>query len=152
MTTAEQSYVQHDHEALAVIFALRKCHKYIYGRAITIYTYSMPVKLIFSDRSIPSTASPRMQRWCLYADMYDLKFEYTKEVELADFLSRNPLSDVTGDGDLSSTYLASIENSFLLPNQVKDSISKDQFYQQLIRWIKKKSGQIMYQENIKELS
>lgn len=74
-----------------VIFAIKKFHRYVYGRSFKILTYSLSVKLILKDKEIPNTAAPRLQRWALFMSDYDFEIVYTKEVELADFFSRLPL-------------------------------------------------------------
>lgn len=45
LTTAERPYSQFEREALGVIFAMQKFHKYVCGRSFKIYTDSLPVNL-----------------------------------------------------------------------------------------------------------
>lgn len=48
LSSAKKAYSQHERESLAVLYALRKFHKYIHGKSITVFTDSQPVKSIFS--------------------------------------------------------------------------------------------------------
>jgi hypothetical protein len=94
LTKAEQNYPQIEKEALAIIFTLKKYHKYIYGRKFTLYTDHKPLTSIFSPtRKVPSMARARIQRWALIlaAYQYDLKFRKCVNNIPADVLSRLPL-------------------------------------------------------------
>ena len=38
LTAPEQNYAQIEHEALAIVFAIRRFHQYLYGRSFTLVT------------------------------------------------------------------------------------------------------------------
>lgn len=78
--------------------------------------------------------------------MYDLKFETTK---VADFLSRSPLPEETGDKEVSSTYIAFLDTRLFLPNQIEIYANNDEQCQQIMKW-KMKDGQILSLKIIKE--
>ena len=66
LTQAEANYAQIERKALAIIFAVRKFHQYLYGRQFVLVTVHCPLyKLLGHDQSIPSLAAARMQRWAL---------------------------------------------------------------------------------------
>ncbi|CAB4020287.1 PREDICTED: uncharacterized protein K02A2.6-like, partial [Paramuricea clavata] len=94
LTEAEKKYSQLDKEGLAMVFAVKKFHQFLYGRHFTIYTDHKPLLGIFSsERAIPQMASSRIQRWALTMSTYeyDVIFRPGKENSNADALSRLPL-------------------------------------------------------------
>ena len=94
LTSAEKKYSQLDKEGLAIVFAVKKFHQFLYGRHFTIYTDHKPLLGIFkSEKPVPLMASGRIQRWSLSlaAYQYDLIYRPGKENGNADALSRLPL-------------------------------------------------------------
>lgn len=94
LTAAEKNYSQLDKEGLAVIFGVKKFHKYIYGRRFTIVTDHKPLLGLFSEmRAVPQMASPRIQRWAVTLGAYDYVVIYKpgKAHSNADALSRLPV-------------------------------------------------------------
>lgn len=86
-------------EALAVVYMLKKFHKYLFGRKFGIYSDHQPlVGLLGHDKPIPAMSSARVQRWALQIAAYDYKSVYRKSQVIgnADALSRLPLQN-TGD-------------------------------------------------------
>ena len=77
---AEQKYAQIEREALAIIFAVRHYHQYLYGRSFTLVTDHRPLYRIFgSKEAIPPLAAsknPKMQRWVLILSAYQYNIEY----------------------------------------------------------------------------
>lgn len=99
LSDAERHSCQYECETLGIILALKRFHKCIYGKSCTVYTDSIPDKILFRDKTIPNFASPRSQRWCLLVASYNLDIQYTKEVRVVDFLSRLPLTGQTDDSE-----------------------------------------------------
>ena len=94
LAPAELNYAQIEREALAIVFAVRKFHQYLYGRQFTLVTDHHPLcKLLGSNQGVPSLAAARMQRWALILSAYQYILEYTpsSQNECADCLSRLPL-------------------------------------------------------------
>ena len=53
MSTAEKKYSQLDKEGLAMVYAVKKFHQFLYGRHFTIYTDHKPLLGIFrAERAI----------------------------------------------------------------------------------------------------
>lgn len=94
LTTAEKRYSQLDKEGLAIVFGVKKFHKYIFGRSVTIYTDHKPLLGILGEsRGIPQMASARLVRWALTLSAYNytLKYKAGSKHQNADALSRLPL-------------------------------------------------------------
>ena len=97
LSTAERKYGHLHKEALAVVFAVKKFHQFLYGRHFKIYTDHKPLLgLLNPEKVTPLTASSRMQRWALtlLAYEYELLYRPGNENGNADGLSRLPVLDV----------------------------------------------------------
>ncbi|XP_049292703.1 uncharacterized protein K02A2.6-like [Anopheles funestus] len=91
LTKTEMGYSQPDREGLALIYAVTKFHRMIFGRRFTLQTDLPPLLRIFASRMrIPVYTANRLQRWALTLLMYDFKIEYvsTEKFGNADVLSR----------------------------------------------------------------
>ncbi|XP_061506314.1 uncharacterized protein K02A2.6-like [Anopheles gambiae] len=91
LTKAEQRYSQIDREGLAIIFAVTKFHKMIFGRHFRLQTDHRPLLRIFGNKKgIPVYTANRLQRFALTLLMYDFEIEYvtTEKFGNADILSR----------------------------------------------------------------
>ena len=95
LNKAERNYSQLEKEALAIVFALKKFHNYVWGQpSIKVVTDHKPLLGLFSpDKPIPAMASGRIQRWALMLQAYNLSFVHRSGALLgtADALSRLPL-------------------------------------------------------------
>ncbi|XP_041785652.1 uncharacterized protein K02A2.6-like isoform X1 [Anopheles merus] len=91
LTKAEANYSQIDREGLAIIFAVKKFHKMLFGRHFRLQTDHRPLLRIFgSHKGIPVYTANRLQRFALQLLMYDFTIEYvqTDKFGNADVLSR----------------------------------------------------------------
>lgn len=98
LSVAEQNYSQTHREALAIIYAVKKFHKYIYGHKFIIYTDHQPLREIFNEKKGHlSVAAARMQRWAVHLSMYnyEIKYKSATKVGHADALSRLPIENST---------------------------------------------------------
>ena len=107
LSSAEKHYSQLEKEALAIVFAVKKFHYFIYGRPFLIESDHRPLMFLFGDKSgIPPLASSRIQRWALTLSSYNYTIRYKagKHIGHADALSRLPRpvshSAVTTPADL----------------------------------------------------
>ena len=87
------TYAQIEREALAIVFAVRRFHQYLYGKPFTLVTDHRPLCKIFGEKEgIPPLAAARMQRWALLLSAYQYNIEYIagKSNFSADCMSRLP--------------------------------------------------------------
>ena len=98
LSSAEKNYSQIEKEGLAVIFAVRKFHQYLYGRKFIIYSDHKPLKYLFSVHcQVPVMAATRIQRWSLLLSSYHYEIQYRpgKSMCNADALSRLPIPETS---------------------------------------------------------
>ena len=83
----ESRYSTIERECLALVWAVRKFHVYVYGREFVLETDHQP--LMFIDRS--KIGNDRIMRWALVLQNYRYKVKVVKGIDntMADFLSRS---------------------------------------------------------------
>ena len=109
LTKAEKNYGQIEKEALALVFAVRKFHRFVYGRRFTLLTDHKPLLSIFgSKKGISAHAANRLQRWELILLAYNFKIEYRRTANFgqADALSR--LIDSKKTTEVEDLVIASV--------------------------------------------
>jgi hypothetical protein len=100
LSAAEKSYSTLDREACAVMFAVRKFHRYLMGRKFSIVTDHKPLIYLFSEtKSTPQMSSARRLRWSLELGSYDYQIVHRagKDNQNADALSRLPLGEAVDE-------------------------------------------------------
>lgn len=115
LSKAEKNYPQVQREALALVFALKKFHRYIYGRKFELRTDHKPLLSIFgSKEGIPVYTASRLQRYALILLAYDFTIKYidTKSFAYADFISRLIETHERPDEDIviATTVAGSLAN------------------------------------------
>ena len=91
LSTAERNYAQIDKEALAIVWAVRKFHTYLYGRHFVLVTDHKPLTAIFNpEKDLPAMTAARLQRHALFlaGHRYSIEYRNTHEHTNADGLSR----------------------------------------------------------------
>lgn len=149
LTETEQRYSQIDREGLAIIYAVTKFHKFIFGRQFRIQTDHAPLLRIFgSKKGIPVYTANRLQRWALTLLSYDFTIEYvsTDKFGNADVLSRlidqqiKPDEDfvvacASLEEDLKSIAINSTSKLPLSFSMVKEQTRTDPTFYKLYRFI-----------------
>lgn len=91
LNQAEKNYSQIEKEGLALVFAVKKFHRYVFGREFNLETDHKPLLSIFgSKKGIPIYTANRLQRWALTLMNYNFRIFYTSTLAFghADVLSR----------------------------------------------------------------
>ena len=137
LNKAERNYSQIEREALAIVFTLKKCHKYVYGRKFCIYSDHKPLQFIFGEKKVNSVSSARIQRWSLYLSQYDYEIKYRKGGHMgnADCLSRLPLP---GKTNISNIYINFCDISGEIPirwENIALESKKDEMFSRIISYI-----------------
>ena len=94
LSKAERNYSQLEKGALALVFAVKKFHDFLWGRKFTLAIDHKPLLGLFSpDRAMSTTATGRIQRWVLVLQGYKYTLIHRSDALLgtADALSRLPL-------------------------------------------------------------
>lgn len=94
LNPAEQKYSQIEREGLAIVYGIKKFHKFLWGRKFILQTDCRPLMHILnSKKGIPQTIANRLQRWSLVLMNYSFTVEYvpTSKFGKVDGLSRLPM-------------------------------------------------------------
>ncbi len=137
LTPTESRYAQIEKEMLALVFATKKCHDFIYGRPVTVETDHQPLITIL--RKPLHKASPRLQGMMTKLHRYhlDVIFKRGKELFVADALSRAHLS--TSDPQLTDDLLEVMTVQVLSSrriDEIRAAVQKDVTCQQLADMIR----------------
>ena len=130
LNRAERNYSKIIRERLGIIFGVKKFHKFIFGKKVTIITDHKPLLGLFGEhKAIPEHCSPRVQRWATTLAAYDYELKHKAGVEnSADGLRRLPLhteisSYIPEDIEMIFNVM---ENSFVNVNDVKRETLTDE--------------------------
>ena len=131
-STAEQNYTQIDKEALAIVWAVRKFHTYLYGRDFVLVTDHKPLTAIFNpEKDLPAMTAARLQLYALFlaGHRYSIEFRNTHEHANADGLSRLPLaSDAAShpvDVEVHAFHVAQLEHLPVTATQIHTATRQD---------------------------
>ena len=92
LSKAEQGYSQTHREALGVYWAIMRLHEYLFGAKLTVITDHEALNFVYdSQKSLARSSAAMVQRWsiALSAYDYDIVHRSAKQIQHADYLSRN---------------------------------------------------------------
>ncbi len=142
LNSAERNYSQIEREGLAIVFGVRKCHKYLWGRRFTLVTDHKPLVSIFGDKKgVSSVVAGRLQRWALFLSSYSYHVQYKKSalVGNADSLSRLPNGqDTTFEefaSEVSAFHIEQIEHLPVTSEQIRAATQKDPILSKVFRFV-----------------
>lgn len=104
LNKAEVNYSQTQKEALAIVWAVKRLHKYLFGRPFNIITDHKALTFIFApDKEIKGNSSSMLVRWACTLSQYDYRIVHHKgeAIPTADFLSRYAHHEETRDKALN---------------------------------------------------
>ncbi|CAH8556634.1 unnamed protein product [Dicrocoelium dendriticum] len=148
LTPSEKNYSQIEKEALAIVFAVQKFHKMIYGRRFTLVTDHKPLLAIFgSKKGIPAYTASRLQRWAtlLLGYEFNMRYSSTDSIGQADALSRlidtsrrEPedavIASITTDTDISHMIQDAVSTLPLTARMVQAATSRDTLLQKVLTY------------------
>uniref|UniRef100_A0A336MPS3 RNA-directed DNA polymerase n=1 Tax=Culicoides sonorensis TaxID=179676 RepID=A0A336MPS3_CULSO len=148
LSKAEENYSQLHREALAIVFGVKKFHKFIYGTPVVVYTDCQALATLLSGKKdLGNIMNSRFLRWILFLQNYDLtvKFRPSKDTINADALSRLPASVPTNINLIKLNVPSCLnhfnesENELLNIEMIRESQScfKDLYDMILNGWINK---------------
>ncbi|KAL5250031.1 hypothetical protein ACHWQZ_G015941 [Mnemiopsis leidyi] len=118
LSKAERNYSQIDREALAIIWAIKKFHIYLYGTKFKLVTDHKALVFIFdTNRKLPEMSNNRISRYAVTLMSYDYEIIYrnTKDHANCDFLSRLPAQNQEPDelSEEDTVFAVTLEEAML---------------------------------------
>ena len=84
LSPEEKKYSQLEKEALAIVFAIKRFHQYLYGNPFTLYSHHQPLKHLLSEsHQIPVMPSSRIPRWALTLTAYQYTIQHRPSTKMA---------------------------------------------------------------------
>lgn len=127
LSETEKKYAQVEKEFLAITYACKKFHNYVYGRDIIVKSDHKPVIAIM-EKDIHKISSSKLQRMRIRLLNYKLKVEYLpgKYMFIADYLSRDFIKSGDSEEDkVFSESVLSINVSNAKQEEFKENILRD---------------------------
>ena len=128
---AENNYSQLEKEGLAIVFAVKRFHQFLFGRHFRILSDHKPLQHLFKETNVtPPMASARIQRWALLLGGYDYSITYKpgEQHVNADLFSRLPLPAVPGKVPIppeTILLMDTLQSSPVTATQIKHWTSRD---------------------------
>ena len=140
LNSAERNYSMIEKEGLAIVYAIRKFHSYLWGNRFTIVTDHKPLLgLLGREKPIPALAAARIQRWSLLLSAYNYDLEYRSGLENAnaDALSRLPIdADPQEESNIvNDIHMVELEHAPVTADEVKLHSTKDPLIRKVIEWV-----------------
>ena len=148
LTSSERNYAQVEKEALALIFAVKKFHTYLYGRKFSLITDHQPLLSIFGPKKgIPPLAAARLQRWAilLSAYTYDIEYKSTNRNANADGLSRLPLQESDCTSSVPASFnIGQIQALPITSDSIRTATCRDPILSRVLLYTRKRVAGTSY--------
>jgi hypothetical protein len=138
LTPAERNYSQLEREAVGIMFAIKRFHKYIYGRHFILVTDNKPLTSIFSpSKEVPTLSALRLQRWALalMAHNYTIEFRKTEDHGNVDMLSRFPDPEGEEETELPINHFSYLEDLPVTSEEVQKETAADPVLSRVVRYM-----------------
>lgn len=119
LTDAETRYATIELEMLAIVFAVKKCRKFLLGRQeFDVITDHKPLISIVNNKGLNEIENPRLQRLKESISQYNLILKWRKgtEHEVPDAFSRNPTERVSEEDKMVESDIEEQIHSVVLSN------------------------------------
>lgn len=147
---AEKNYSQIEKEGLAIVYAMRKFHRFIHGRFFILETDHKPLLSIFgSKKGVPTHTANRLQRWSMILLNYNFKMKHlaSSKIAHADGLSRlipnktelleeTVIAALKEENELTDILINTVRELPVTLEEIKKAARTDEY----INKIKKTSG------------
>ena len=141
LSETERNYSQTEKEALALVYALRQFHEYLWGQKFTLVTDHLPLLGIFSPKKpISPQASGRIQRWALILQAYNFNLIHRSGKLLcsADALSRLPVTNVCENTPIPADWtnlVYFLDGTPITSAMIKEQTIKDPIMSQVLKYL-----------------
>lgn len=130
LSSAERNYATIEKEGLALVYAVRKFHQFLFGNKFTLFTDHKPLLGLFAENCpLPARAAARVLRWALLLSAYDYELKYREGASNgnADALSRLPLDARNGEAsqNVVSVSMMELVNSPVTEMEVRQHTQND---------------------------
>ena len=155
LSKAERNYGHIEKEGLALVFAVKKFHHYLFGHKFTIFTDHKPLLGLFGEnKGIPDRSAARIARWALLLSGYDYKLEYRQGSMNgnADALSRLPLSgeDEEESQQVVGVHMMELSHSPVTEEEVRVETAEDKILSAVMKYISEGwRGEVVKEEGLK---
>lgn len=142
LTSAERKYPILHREALAIVFAMEKFYKYVFGHHVEIFTDHKPLEGVLGNKKgKPSVIATRLQRYILRMSIFDYSIVYRKGENNgnSDCLSRLPIEEEQSTMDKFEEKITTINSihreTKLNYELIKQETGKDETLQKIMNCV-----------------
>ena len=141
LSTAERNYSQIDREALAIVWAIKKLHIYLYGAKFQLVSDHKPLVHIFgkNKQTISGFSTSRILRWSIFLLNYDFEISYraTQDHSNCDMLSRLPraVKHSKEEDEVAVTFALNLEDTCIDAETVAKETKKDPVLSKVLVYI-----------------
>jgi hypothetical protein len=133
LSPAKVKYCQLEKEALAIIFGIKRFHRYLYGRKFMLESDHQSLG---PEKLISPLAAARIQRWSMLfsAYVYSITYQNSKDLVLPDYLSRHPAPVKSNIVEIIATF-AEIAEVPVCHQKIAKELVKDPVLQRILACI-----------------